>query len=89
MPIVLIPPPYRGPTAGKAEIETSGASVIDCLKQVEQQGPGFLSLVLDDGGGIHRYVKLFVNEEQVDSESLDVPVSGDDRIQVLAAIAGG
>jgi sulfur carrier protein ThiS len=89
MPVVVIPPPYRGPTQGEAEIETSGASIIDCLKQVEQQSPGFLSLVLDDGGGIHRYVKLFVNEEQVDSESLDVPVSGDDRIQVLAAIAGG
>jgi len=89
MPVVLIPPPYRGPTRGEAEIETSGASVIDCLRQVEQRSPGFLSLVLDDGGGIHRYVKLFVNEEQVDSEWLDVPVADDDRIQVLAAIAGG
>jgi sulfur carrier protein ThiS len=89
MPMVLIPPPYRGPTRGKAEVETSGANVIDCLRQVERHSPGFLSLVLDDGGRIHRYVKLFVNEQPVDSASLDAPVSSDDRIQVLAAIAGG
>jgi hypothetical protein len=89
MPIVVIPTSYRGPTHGKGEVETSGATVLACLEEVEQKNPGFLPLVLDEGGGIHRYVKLFVNDEQIDAGSLGARVADADCIEVWAAIAGG
>jgi len=34
-------------------------------------------------------VKLFLNEEQLGNDSLETPLSSDDRLEILAAIAGG
>ena len=89
MPVVSIPTAYRAPTLGRAEVEVAGATVLECLRAVEQEFPGFLELVLDSNGEVHPFVKLFVNEEQIAREKLDASVAGDDRVEVLAAIAGG
>ena len=89
MPIVVVPTAYRGPTRGEAEITVEGASVLDCLKAVEVVYEGFLGQVLDDAGAVHRFVKLFVNEQQIDSKELDRPLQEVDRLEILAAIAGG
>lgn len=89
MPVVFIPTAYRAPTAGKAEIETSGSDVISCLRDVERQHHGFLDLVVDPAGEVHSFVKLFVNGDEISREALTRPVSATDRIEVLAAIAGG
>ena len=90
MPVVLIPTAYRAPTRGEAEVEASGATVRDCLQSVEDQYPGFLEMVVDAGGNVHRFVKLFLNEEQLDpKKALDQEVAESDRVEVLAAIAGG
>ena len=89
MPVVLIPTAYRAPTQGRAEVETSGGDVGACLRDVDRQNPGFLELVLDGVGQVHTFVKLFVNGEEISREALDTPVVPSDRIEVLAAIAGG
>lgn len=89
MPRVLIPTAYRAPTQGLAEVEVSGDTVIDCLQAVEAKHPGFLELVVDAKGDQHPFVKLFVNEVQLETNALDTSLSPDDRLEVLAAIAGG
>lgn len=89
MPKVLIPPPYRGPTDGTDEIEVEGATVGACLEAVEQKFPGFLSQVLDDGGNVHRFVKLFRNGDQLETEPLAQALDPADELEILAAIAGG
>jgi hypothetical protein len=50
-----------------------------------------LELCLDAEGKAQRWLKFFVNEVQLD-ESLDalaVEIGEDDRLEVLAAVAGG
>lgn len=92
MPVVLIPTAYRGPTQGEGRIEVSGTSLRDCFDEIEARHPGFRELVVDArSGGPHRFVKLFVNGELLgrEPEVLDRPVSEQDEIEVLAAIAGG
>ena len=89
MPVVLIPTAYRAPTKGLAEIEVEGATVVECLRAVEAAHPGFLELVLDPKGNQHAFVKLFVNEEQLEANALDTQLAPADRLEVLAAIAGG
>lgn len=89
MPVVIVPAPYRGPTRGRAEIAVDGSTVLECLQAVEHAHAGFLELVIDGERGVHRYVKLFVNEEQIDSKLLEMPLEEGDRLEVLAAIAGG
>ena len=89
MPLVLVPTAYRGPTRGEGEIHVSGSTVIECLRAVDAAHPGFLDLVCDANGGVHRFVKLFIIGEQLDSAAVDTPLAEDDRLEVLAAIAGG
>jgi len=89
MPIVLVPEAYRGPTKGVARIEVKADTVRACLDAVEAEHPGFLDLVLTPDGQPHKFVKLFMNEEQLDHDALDARIEGDDRLEILAAIAGG
>ncbi len=89
MPVVIVPPPYRGPTGGAAEVKVEDGSVRACLEAVEQEHPGFLGQVLDGGGQPHRFVRLFVNGEPLASDALETALAGDDRLEIVAAIAGG
>ena len=89
MPRVDVPAPYRGPTRGEAVIEVDGETVGACLHEVADRYEGFGELVFDADGSVLRFVKLFVNGEQIDCAALDHLVSGDDEVMILAAIAGG
>lgn len=89
MPTVNVPPPYRGPTQGEAAIPVEGSTVGECLQAVEARYPGFGPQVLAADGRVHRFVKLFVNGEQIEPAALDTAVSDGDEVEILAAIAGG
>jgi len=89
MPLVRIPPPYRGPTLGAAEIEAEGGTVGVVLEWVERKHPGFLAQVLDDDGNVHRFVKLFKNGEHLVRDQLRTPLAAGDQLEIIAAIAGG
>ncbi|MEE8580048.1 MAG: MoaD/ThiS family protein [Myxococcota bacterium] len=89
MPVVFVPTAYRGPTKGNAEILVAGETVLACLHGVEEKYPGFLPQVLDDGGAVHRFVKLFINREPLDPQALDSELADSDRLEIIAAIAGG
>lgn len=89
MPKVLIPPPYRGPTGGEAELSVDARTVRAALEAVDRKFPGFLPQVLDAEGRLHRFVKLFVNGEPVEARKLDQPIGAGDALEIVAAIAGG
>ena len=89
MPTVTIPPPYQGPTHGVARVEVDGATVESCLRSVGDLYPGFIEMVIDERGVVHRFVKLFVNGDEIDRAALDTPVAAGDEVEILAAVAGG
>jgi len=89
MPQVKIPPPYQGPTGGTGVVEVEGATVEECIRAVDRRYPGFGAQVLDAGGSVHRFVKLFVNGAEIERGALATPVAADDEVEILAAIAGG
>ena len=89
MPIVIVPPPYRGPTQGHAEIEVEGATVRACLAAVGSRFEGFAEQLFDADGRVHGFVSLFVNGEEIEREALDTALAAGDRVEILAAIAGG
>ena len=86
---MIIPPPYRGPTAGTAEVSVDAPDVRGSLHAVDAQYPGFAAQVFDAQGGVHRFVKLFLNGEMLDLEKLDREISAGDVVEVVAAISGG
>ncbi len=89
MPCVVVPPPYRGPTGGQEEIEVEGATVRACLDAVGERFPGFAEQVFDADGRVHKFVNLFVNGDEIERSELEKPVASHDRVEILAAIAGG
>jgi sulfur carrier protein ThiS len=89
MPLVIVPPPYQGPTGGRGEIEVAGRSVRECIEAVGRAHPGFREQVFDAQGHVHRFVSLFVNGDEVRRDATETPVGERDRVEILAAIAGG
>jgi molybdopterin converting factor small subunit len=89
MPVVKIPPPYRGPTRGAGAIEVAGATVREALEAVDAGHPGFADLIFDGAGSVHKFVTLFVNGQEIAREAVDAPVAAGDEVDVIAAIAGG
>ena len=89
MPRIEVPPPFRGPTSGQAEIEAAGATVRACLEDAGRQFPGFGELIFDTAGDVQRFVTLFVNGDEIERAAVDRPVEASDRIEILAAVAGG
>ncbi len=60
-----------------------------CIEAVEVEHPGFRELILDGQGNVRRFVRLFVNGEALDRDAIDAPLKDADRVEVLAAAAGG
>jgi molybdopterin synthase sulfur carrier subunit len=89
VPQVEVPSRYRVPTKGQRLIDVEGRTVRECIEAVEAQYPGFLELVFDEKGDLNRFVRLFVNGDEVARDAPDAPVGDGDRVQILAAVAGG
>ncbi len=89
MPAVHIPPRYRGPTNGTSRIEVEGRTVRECIEAVETLHPGFLELIFDPQGKVRLFARVFLNGDDLGREAADARVEHDDRIEILAAVAGG
>jgi len=89
MPKIRIPPPYRGPTQGLAEIAVDGSTVRQCIAVIDASHPGFAAQVFDSDGLVHGFVTLFVNGEEIARDAVDSAVAPGDVVEILAAIAGG
>ena len=90
MPLVIVPAPYQGPTGGRGEIEVAGRNVRECIEAVARAHPGFREQIFDAQGRVHRFVSLFVNGDELPRETaVETPLAEQDRVEILAAIAGG
>jgi molybdopterin synthase sulfur carrier subunit len=89
VPQVEVPSRYRVPTKGESSIDVEGRTVRECIDAVEARYPGFRELIVDGKGEVQRFVRLFVNGEQLARDGLDTAVSEDARIAILVAPAGG
>ena len=73
----------------KAVVGT-GETVGEVLSDLEQRYPGFQTQVLADDGGIHRFVNIYLNDEDVRFlQKLDTPLREGDVLSILPALAGG
>ena len=87
---VRIPTPLRGMTKGQSEVTAMGATVIDVIRDLGKQYPELTSKLLDEKGGLRRYVNFFVNETDVrDLQGPASTLKDGDTLSVMPAIAGG
>jgi sulfur-carrier protein len=87
---VKIPTILRGLVDGAAEVQGEGATLRDVLHDLERRHPGITKRILTDEGRLHRFVNLYLNEEDVRYlGSLDTKVNEGDTVSILPAVAGG
>jgi sulfur-carrier protein len=87
---VRVPTIMRDQVGGEPIVEGSGSTLGDLLNDLERRYPGFKQRIVTDEGGIHRFVNLYVNDEDVRYlGALETAVKEGDTVSILPAVAGG
>ena len=87
---VRIPTTLRTLTGGQAEVSVDGSTVGEVLKALDAVHPGFADRILDDEGGLRRFVNVFVADDDVRFlQGLDTPVPDGTEVAIIPAVAGG
>ncbi|WP_436794881.1 ubiquitin-like small modifier protein 1 [Actinospongicola halichondriae] len=87
---IRIPTTLRPLAGGSSEVEVEGATVGDALKALDSAHPGFTDRLLDDEGGLRKFVNIFVADDDVRFlDGLATPVPDGETIAIIPAVAGG
>ena len=90
MTSVRIPPVLRVHVDGQKEVDASGATVGELLRDLVGRNPGLGEQLFTGDGALHRFVNVYVNGQDVRYLSvLDTPVGERDAVIILPAMAGG
>jgi MoaD family protein len=86
---VSIPTILRTHTGGQKSVEASGSTVAEIIDSLEASHGGLKSRLVREGS-LHRFVNVYVNDEDVRfAGGLAAPVSDGDNVTILPAVAGG
>ena len=87
---VKLPTILRKHAGGEALVDADGATLRDLLTNLERRYPGITKNVISEDGGLHRFINVYVNDEDVRYlGSLETPVKDGDTVSLLPAVAGG
>ena len=87
---VRIPTTLRSLAGGSSEVEAAGSTVGEVLKSLDAAHPGFAERLLDDDGGLRKFVNVFVADDDVRYlQGLDTPVPEGETVAIIPAVAGG
>ncbi|GDY33330.1 MoaD/ThiS family protein [Gandjariella thermophila] len=86
---VSIPTILRTHTGGEKSVEASGNTLAEVIDDLESRHSGLKARLVKDGS-LHRFVNVYVNDEDVRfAGGLDAKVSDGDNVTILPAVAGG
>jgi sulfur-carrier protein len=87
---VRIPTIMRPNTGGQAKVSTTGETVGDIINDLVAQFPGIAGQIVTPEGELHRFVNVYVNDDDVRYiGKLEAPIKDGDSITILPAVAGG
>jgi len=87
---VRLPTVLRPHAGGTSSARAEGATIGEVLQDLVRQYPGMAGQLITDGGQLHRFVNVYVNDDDVRYlEQLDTKVSEEDVVSILPAVAGG
>jgi sulfur-carrier protein len=87
---VRLPTVLRPQAGGNATVAVEGSTIGEVLGTLVEQYPGLSGQVLNDDGSLHRFVNVYVNDDDVRYLSaLDTAVKDGDEVTILPAVAGG
>ena len=87
---VHIPHPLRKLTGEKTDVETVAGTIGELIDSLEIQHPGIKERLVDATGKIHRFVNLYVNDDDIRFlEGMETPLKHGDSVAIVPAVAGG
>jgi molybdopterin synthase sulfur carrier subunit len=87
---VYIPQVLRSDVGGAKTLDVHGGTVGEVVEALVEQHPALGGRLMAPEGGLHRFVNVYVNGQDVRYLSgLETPVQERDEVRLLPAIAGG
>jgi molybdopterin synthase sulfur carrier subunit len=87
---VRLPTVLRPEAGGQTTVTVKGATIGDVLQELVAEYPGMAPQILNTDGSLHRFVNVYVNDDDVRYLlALDTPVNEGDEVSLLPAVAGG
>jgi MoaD family protein len=87
---VRLPTVLRPQAGGQSTVTVKASTIGDVLRELVSEFPGMSGQLLNEDGSLHRFVNVYVNDDDVRYlESLDTPVKEGDEVSLLPAVAGG
>jgi molybdopterin converting factor small subunit len=86
MALLCLHGPLRKLAGDQSQLELSGSSVAELLRELELAYPDISGWIVDERGKIRRHINVFVNGERGEERTRVAPR---DRVEVLPAITGG
>jgi molybdopterin converting factor small subunit len=86
---VRVPQIFQKHTGGARTVTAEGRTIREVLENLDRLYPGLRDRLLD-GKGLHRFVNIYQNDEDIRFLIfLDTEVHDGDIISILPAVAGG
>jgi sulfur-carrier protein len=90
MAIIHIPTPLRKFTDQERALKTSEKSLEAAINHLTEEYPAIKKNLLDDNGNVRSYIKIYVNDQEVDiQENGSLEIGDKTEISIIPAIAGG
>ena len=87
---VRIPTILRTYTGGAKAVEGTGDTLADLLTDLDSRHPGLRGRLITAEGGLHRFVNVYVNDDDVRFEQgLETATPDGAGVSIIPAVAGG
>lgn len=88
--VVRIPTVLRPALGGQSQVNVEGATIGQVLENLTSDFPAIKGQLLNDDGSLHRFLNVYVNDDDVRYlGGVAAPVADNDEITLLPAVAGG
>lgn len=87
---VRIPAMLRRLTGEARAVKVNGGTIGEVINNLDSLHAGIRNELLADDGSIHRFVNIYLNDEDIRFlNGLDTPIGDGDTVSILPAVAGG
>jgi sulfur-carrier protein len=87
---VRVPTILRSYTGGSKVVEGAGDTLTALIDDLDAKHSGFKGRLITPEGGLHRFVNIYINDEDVRFlGALDAKLNDGDSVTILPAVAGG
>jgi len=87
---VRIPTTLRPLSGGASTVSVEGSTLSEVLASLNAIHPGFSDRLLDESGNLHKFVNVFVSDDDVRYlDGLNTKVPAGETVSIIPAVAGG